>query len=147
MIQGAPRPVSRPDFEQVFQLMPGMCLVLDPSFTIVAQNDEHARTTLTQGQQVIGRNLFAVYPDNPNDSGASGLAALRESLLRVMKTRKPDVMAIFRHDIRGASGPYQARYWAVTNSPILGADGFVQWIINRAEDVTALVEPRLAAGG
>jgi hypothetical protein len=30
----------------------------------------------------------------------------------------------------------------VTNSPILGEDGYVRWIINRAEDVTELVELR-----
>ena len=30
----------------------------------------------------------------------------------------------------------------VINTPILGDDGYVRWIINRAEDVTELVELR-----
>jgi hypothetical protein len=34
------------------------------------------------------------------------------------------------------------RRWAISNTPILGKDGYVHWIINRAEDVTELVELR-----
>ena len=33
------RAQARPDFEQVFNLMPGLCLVLDPAFIIVAQSE------------------------------------------------------------------------------------------------------------
>jgi hypothetical protein len=41
----ARRAADAPDFALVFDKMPGLCLVLDPSFTIVAQNEEHARAT------------------------------------------------------------------------------------------------------
>jgi len=37
------RPAEQVDFELVFNLTPGMCLVLDAGFTILAQNEEHAR--------------------------------------------------------------------------------------------------------
>jgi PAS domain-containing protein len=132
----------KPDFELVFQMLPGMCLVLDPAFTIVAQNEAHARATLTADKQVVGKHLFAVFPDNPNHSAADGVSALRASLLKVLKTRETDTMPLIRYDVKGSRGPYQTRWWQVTNSPILGPDGYVQWIINRAEDVTELVELR-----
>ena len=132
------------DYELVFKRMPGMCLVLDPAFNIVAQNDEHARTTLSAGKDAVGKNLFAVFPDNPNHSAADGVATVRASLLKVLKTRQEDVMPVIRYDVKGERGPYQARWWQIVNTPILDGDGYVRWIINRAEDVTELVELRAA---
>ena len=128
------------DFALIFKLTPGMCLILDPSFRILAQNADHAKATLSAGKDIIGKHLFAVFPDNPNDSSADGVSAVRQSLLNVMKTRQPDAMPIVRYDVRPKSGAFEARYWAITNTPVLGDDGFVRWIINRAEDVTDSVE-------
>ena len=133
---------KEPDYKLIFRLMPGMCVILDASFNIVAQNEEHAEATLTTDVDVIGRWLFEVFPDNPDDKNASGVSAVRQSLLNVLKTRKPDVMPIVRYDVQPDGGNYQMRYWSITNTPILGEDGYVQWIVNRAEDVTELVELR-----
>jgi PAS domain-containing protein len=141
------RPAGLIDFELVFSLTPGMCLVLDPGFTIVAQNEEHARATLSIAKDVVGRNLFAVFPDNPNHSSADGVSTVRASLLKVLKTRLPDAMPVIRYDVKDERGPYQARWWQITNTPVLGDDGYVRWIINRAEDVTELVKLREMVGG
>jgi arsenate reductase len=92
----------------------------------------------------VGQNLFAAFPDNPGDSAADGIASVRTSLLKVLKSRQADAMPVIRYDVKPAKGPYQPRYWAITNTPILGEDGYVRWIINRAEDVTELVELRAA---
>ena len=51
-------------------------------------------------------------------------------------------MPVIRYDVQGERGPYQARWWKIVNTPILGEDGYVLWIINRAEDVTELEELR-----
>jgi PAS domain-containing protein len=130
------------DYKKIFDLMPGMCLILDPAFNILAQNVDHAKATLTTTRDVVGRPLFEVFPDNPNDYGAGGVSAVRQSLLNVLKTCKPDVMPTVRYDVRPEHGPFEARYWAITNTPILGEDGYVRWILNRAEDVTELVRLR-----
>jgi PAS domain-containing protein len=130
------------DYRLIFDAMPGMCLILDTSFRIVAQNAEHAKATLTTNTNVVGKMLWAVFPDNPDDSYESGVSAVRQSLLNVLKTRKRDVMPIVRYDVQPLGGQFEERYWAITNNPVLGADGFVHWIINRAEDVTELVQLR-----
>src|SRR5579859_4433153 len=75
------RQIGQVDFELVFRLTPGMCLVLDPGFTIMAQNEEHARATLSTAKDVVGKNLFAVFPDNPNHHAADGVSTVRGSLL------------------------------------------------------------------
>jgi PAS domain-containing protein len=138
------RPRDELDFELVFNKMPGLSLILDIAFNIVAQNEEHARVT---GQQAVGHNLFAAFPDNPDDPGAAGLAQMRQSLLKVMKTREPDVLPMLRYDFKPAPGPFKKGYWSVTNTPILGEDGYVRWIVIRAEDVSELVEWREAERG
>ena len=126
------------DYKLIFNVMPGMCLILDAAFNILAQNDDHARATLSIAKNVVGRNLFDAFPDNPYDSNASGVASVRQSLLKVLKTRQSDAMPIIRYDVQPELGGFQERYWAITNTPILGEDGFVRWIINRAEDATEL---------
>jgi hypothetical protein len=138
---------SQLDYKLVFDLTPGICLILDTAFNIVAQNEEHARATLTTGRNLIGRGVFEVFPDNPNDSGATGVSLVRQSLLRVLKTRKPDVMPIIRYDIQPEMGGFLTRYWSVTNTPVLGPDGFVRWIIIRATDATELVEAGIRKPG
>lgn len=134
---------DKPDFELVFNNMPGLCLVLDIAFNIVAQNDEHARVT---EQQSVGHNLFAAFPDNPDDSGAMGVARIRDSLLTVLKTRRADHLEMLRYDVKQPMGPYETRYWSVTNIPLLGDDGYVQWILIRAEDMTELAGQRRQVG-
>jgi PAS domain S-box-containing protein len=130
------------DYKAVFDNSPSLVLVLDPGFKIVAQNRAHAHATLSDARGLVGKNLFEAFPDNPGDSGAEGLSQLRASLLKVLKTRQADTMSPFRYDVRGARGPYETRWWTVSNTPILGDDGYVRWIINRAEDVTEIVELR-----
>lgn len=148
MPQESAVPGRKPDFEQVFALTPGMCLILDPSFNIVAQNEAHAKATLTTGADVVGRWLFEVFPDNPNNRNVDGVSAVRQSLLNVLKTRQPDVMPLVRYDVQPEEGgAFLPRYWAITNTPILGEDGYVRWIVNRAEDVTELVELRMKNNG
>ena len=60
-------------------------------------------------------------------------------------------MALQKYDIRRPpeqNGGFEERYWCPINSPILGADGEVAYIVHRVEDVTELVQLKLggAAG-
>jgi PAS domain-containing protein len=127
------------DFESIFEKMPGLTLILDPAFKIVAQNDAHARATLTNRQETLGRFVFDVFPDSPNST--SGISELRQSLLNVMKTTKTDVIANLKFDIAPSEGgAFVPRYWRVVNTPILDKDGFVRLIINRVDDLTVVLE-------
>src|SRR5512146_232987 len=139
-MKGMPkREYSEPDYRVLFDRLPALCLVLDASFTIIAQNDAHGRATHTRREEVVGRHLFEVFPDNPNDLSAQGLDTLRASLLRVLKTRAPDRMRRLKYDIENrlpGADRYEERYWDVLNIPILGDDGYVRWIFNTASDVT-----------
>jgi len=129
------------DFKNIFERMAGLCLVLDPSLRIVAQNDAHARATMTRREETLGKFLFEVFPDNPAQSGAQSVSTLRQSLLNVLKTREIDVIPSFQFDISPPEGGrYVPRYWRVVNTPILDDAGFVRLIINQVDDLTVLLE-------
>ena len=81
------RDYSEPDYRILFERLPALCLVLDASFTIIAQNDAHGRATHTRREDVVGHHVFEVFPDNPNEFSAEGIDTLRASLLRVLKTK------------------------------------------------------------
>jgi hypothetical protein len=67
MSQGSVRvatTLSSPDLQALFRRTPGLRLVLAPDLTIVAVNDAHARATMTECHEIVGRNIFEVFPDN-----------------------------------------------------------------------------------
>ena len=81
------RPPERappPDFRALFEAAPGLYLALTPDMFIVAVSDAYLRATMTAREQVLGRRLFDVFPDNPDDPAATGVRNLRASLDRVL---------------------------------------------------------------
>jgi len=55
------------DFRPIFEATPGLYLGLAPDFSTVAVNDAYCRATMTVREQIVGRGLFEVFPDNPED--------------------------------------------------------------------------------
>src|ERR1700722_15703437 len=94
--------LESPDFQSLFESVPDLYLILlpDKNFTITAVSDVYAATTLTKRDEIVGKGLFEVFPDNPNDLDADGVSNLRASLNRVIKLKKADAMAPQKYDIR-----------------------------------------------
>jgi signal transduction histidine kinase len=137
-VDGSPAP----DFRRLFECIPGLYLVLTTGFTIAGVSDAYLEATKTERDAIVGRFLFDIFPDNPDDPTADGARNLRESLERVLKTRAGDAMAVQKYDIRlpdSEGGGFAARYWSPYNSPVLDAAGRLAWIIHRVEDVTDFV--------
>ena len=136
-----------PDFRAMFEAAPGLYLVLTPSLDIVAVSDAYLRATMTRRDAILGRGIFEVFPDNPDDPEATGVRNLRASLERVRKDRLADTMPVQKYDIRrpdSEGGGFEERYWSPVNSPVLGSDGVLSYIIHRVEDVTEFVRLRQA---
>ena len=138
----SPDPPS-PEYRAVFDSAPGNFLLLDPTLTIVGVTDAYCAATMTVREQILGRHIFDVFPDNPSDPAATGVRNLRASLDRVLRYRKPDRMPLQRYDIRrpaSEGGGFEERYWSPLNSPVLGPDGSLRQIIHAVEDVTELAQ-------
>ena len=93
-------PHVTPDFQLLFESIPGLYLVLDLEYTILAVSDNYLRATMTQREQILGRGIFEVFPDNPDDPQASGVRNLRASLDRVRHNGVPDTMPVQKYDVR-----------------------------------------------
>ncbi len=134
------------DYPTLFAALPGRYLVLDPSLVIVQVSDAYLRATMTERRDILGRNIFDVFPDNPGEVGGSaGVSALRASLARVLTEGVGDAMPIVQYDIRrpeAEGGGFEERHWCPTNTPVFGADGEVRFIVHSAVDVTDLVRLR-----
>jgi signal transduction histidine kinase/CheY-like chemotaxis protein len=131
-----------PDFKSLFESASDLYLVLDPDLTIVAATDEYLRATMTKRDEILGRGIFEVFPDNPADPEATGVGNLGVSLGRVRRDLVPDTMAVQKYDIRrpeSDGGGFEVRYWSPRNSPVLRPDGSLAYIIHRVEDVTEFV--------
>ncbi len=129
------------DWQLLFESAPDAVLVLlpdPPRYTIVAASDSRLAMTLTT-RDTIGKSLFEVFPDNPDDPAADGMRSLRASLDRVVSTRAADTMPVQKYDIRGPDGSFQPRHWSPRNLPVLSPSGELRYIIHRAEDITELV--------
>lgn len=134
-----------PNFGKIFDALPVLLMVMlsdSPKFTIVAANQAFLDVSMTSLDQILGRGLFEVFPDNPNDLHSTGLQNWRNSLLRAISNRVPDKMAVQKYDIRRnkeRGGKFEQRFWSPTNIPLLDNDGQVTHIILRAEDVTEFI--------
>jgi len=132
-----------PDFRALFEAAPGLCLVLAPDLTIVAVTDAYARTTMTERNEILGRGVFDVFPDNPDDPSATeGVRNARASFERVRQNRVTDALPVQKYDIRrpeSEGGGFEERYWSVVNSPVLNSAGELTCIIHCVEDVTEFV--------
>jgi signal transduction histidine kinase len=137
--------VGNIDFKKLFEGVPGLYLVLRPDLTIVAVSDAYLKATMTRRHLILGRHLFDVFPDNPDDPRADGVRNLRASLDRVLQHRKADIMPLQKYDIRRPSeegGAFEERWWSPMNSPILGPEGQTLYIVHQVEDVTEFVRLR-----
>jgi signal transduction histidine kinase len=132
------------DYRVLFDSAPGLYLVLTPAFDIVAASDAYLKATMTRRDEIVGRPLFSIFPDNPDDPAASGTRNLRASLERVVAHGAADAMAVQKYDIRrpaSEGGGFEERFWSPVNSPVL-VDGRVAYVIHRVEDVTDFVRVR-----
>ncbi|MBK4735333.1 EAL domain-containing protein [Noviherbaspirillum sp. DKR-6] len=120
--------------------MPSPCLILAPDFSIVTSNAAYRAATFIEENAVRGKNIFDVFPANPEDPSSTGTARLRASLERVLATKHADTMPLQRYDIPLPGGSFEVRHWSPVNVPVLDAYGEVVSIIHRVEDVTALIE-------
>ena len=126
------------DYMAVYRQLPVPVLLLTPEFVIADVNLAFLRMTARAREDVVGRDVFDAFPDNPWDPGDTGVRNLRASLRRVLATGKPESSEFQRHDIEipGSPGRFARRYWRGDRAPVAGPDGRVALIAFCVEEVT-----------
>lgn len=129
-------------YKDLFRQLPGLFLILTPQLEIVDASDAYLDGTLTKRNEIVGKSIFEVFPDNPNEADATGARNLRQSLMRVLNEKLADAMAVQKYDIpRPAAdgGGFEERYWSPINAPLFNSQGEIEFIIHRVENVTDFV--------
>jgi PAS domain S-box-containing protein len=134
-------PLNRLDL--VFNALPGNYLLVLPNpplFTIAGFNQARAMATNSTNRQILGKNLFEVFPDNPDDPDATGVKNLTASFMKVIETRKRHRMPLQKYDIPvPGSEKFEERYWRPENIPVFDEEGKMICIIHSVTDVTSEV--------
>jgi len=130
----------------LFAATPVALLVLTPDLVIRTASDAYLRATSTRLADIVGKSIFEVFPDNPDERDATGVNNLRASLERVVATGRPDPMAVQRYDIRepragesAATAGFVEHYWSPINVPVHDASGRLRYILHKVDDVTDYV--------
>ncbi|MEV2231752.1 SpoIIE family protein phosphatase [Streptomyces phaeochromogenes] len=137
------------DYAAVFRALPGMVALLTPDLDYVDANDDFQRLAGRTREQLLGRYIFDVFPENPNEPAAAGMRETEASMRRAAATGERDTMALIRYDIEDHTRPghWQEHYWSPVNAPVLGPDGQVALIVHRVEEVTELIRAFGRPGG
>jgi PAS domain S-box-containing protein len=127
------------DYIKIFEQSSGLVLVIDVNFIIEAASDDFIKKTKTTRKNLIGCDIFDVFPFNPEDKTSNGESKIRASFNRVIKNKTADTLPIVRYDIpkpESEGGGFEPKNWKIVNSPILDTNNNVKYIIQRSDDVT-----------
>jgi len=133
-------------FQLIFEKSPGSLLVKanPPYFTILAASDSYLLITSTKREDIMGKGFFEVFPDDSVQMEESSKA--RHVFNKVIVTRQKIDIPNYRFDVFSqATKENEIHFWSCSNTPILGADNRVAYILNTVVDITEEVNAKEAA--
>ncbi|SNR64085.1 PAS domain-containing protein [Hymenobacter mucosus] len=130
-------PLVPVDYQQLFRSLPDNFLLIAPDedATILDNTDRHVGVSLKSREAAVGRPFFEAYPATDEESAA----IIRESHEHVRRHLEPHTMPLIRYDLarpEAEGGGLEELYWEATHYPVLDAQGQLQYILQRTQDVT-----------
>ncbi len=121
--------------------------MLSPDLRVITASKPYVAASHYSLEEMKGRFLFDLFPDNPDLQYPDATTNLQNSLMWVLQHKQPQQMSVHRYDVQfpPESGVFQEKYWLTTNIPVLDAAGELQYIVHKVVDVSAqvLAEERL----
>lgn len=116
--------------KMIFHRMPNAAMILDTDLVYVDANEAYCRAVGRSIDQLLGNYIFDVFPDTEKrveqvrkvfDRTLAGELTLLEA--QPYRMEQPD-------------GSVEERIWQIAQFPVLCEKGHVQFLVQRAEDVT-----------
>lgn len=136
-------------YRAAFRCSPvGDCLIA-PDLTILDINDVFLAAVSCNRDDLIGKNFFSAFPPRSDDSSDHDASAIRESMVRVITSGKPETIAVQRYPLQvtqpnGAEG-FEDRYWSCVSTPVFDLQNRLLCISHNVMDVTGLVSDKTGA--
>jgi PAS domain S-box-containing protein len=133
-------------YQTVFQNSPigSYLLSITPEVTILDVNKSFLSSVSLTREQMVGKSLFDVFPDNPFDQQDTGVDALRQSIARAVASGETQVMPVQRFPISKVlpTGEViiEERFWSAANTPIYDADGRMICVSHVTTEITKQVQ-------
>ena len=63
-----------PNFRTLFEISPALCVIMSPDsdLRVLAASDAYLKATMTKREEIIGKKIFDIFPDNPDDPSTNG---------------------------------------------------------------------------
>jgi PAS domain-containing protein len=136
---------TSPDYARVFQALPNPYMVVDHELRYVAANDAYLRATSVRLEELLGKKVLELFPNDPSNPNNRSARMLRDSLQKVLATGQPDTLALIPYRVFrevGSASLTEERFWSATHTPLLDERGRVQFIVQHTVDVTDLERAR-----
>lgn len=134
------------DYQAAFASIPVPVALLTPEFVIADMNLAYLRASGREREELLGRDIFEAFPDNPADPQATGTRNLRASLALVLATGEADTMAMQKYAVEDPdTGMFATRFWCPVNAPVFSPDHEVALIAHCVEEVTDRVRKFVAS--
>ncbi|WP_340104537.1 PAS domain S-box protein [Rhodohalobacter sp. 8-1] len=124
----------------IFEAIPLPAVVLrtnSPEFTVENANEAYSKISGKSIEELIGANLFELFPDNPTDSTSNNATEETALLDDVIETGRENSKNIQRYDLEiDDSEVFEDRYYKQSHTPIFNDDGKIEYILQVVEEVT-----------
>lgn len=135
------------EYREIFDASPNAYMVVDRELRYVAANPAYLKETGSTLEQLVGKYLFDLFPNDPADPNNLPARMLLRSFERVVETGKRDHLALIPYRVpKEVDGKQvvEERVWSATHVPLLDGDGRVRFVLQHTVDVT---DVHRAAGG
>ncbi|RJG05731.1 EAL domain-containing protein [Noviherbaspirillum cavernae] len=136
--------------ESIFKSSPIGSYLLSPTpeAIILDVNDFFPHKVSFTREDMIGRSLFDVFPDDPKDSKETGVEALRQSIAQAVATGKRQILLAQHLPIKKTlpSGEviHEERFWNTSSTPVFDQEGGLTCVFHAMMDVTKEVQAEAA---
>ena len=133
-------PIIKNPYLSIFKAIPLPAILIRanaPDFTVENANDAYTELSGKPREELVGKNLFELFPDNPNDSASDSVKRMTTQLRAVIETGQESSKNVERYDIEvGDTGNFEERYYNYTLTPFSGENGETEYILQVVEEVT-----------
>lgn len=126
-----PRYSESPDFGAFLNQSICPIMILDRGYRYVFANDAYQKAVQRTGEELLGRNYFEVFPEAPEQEVSE--------IFRRALAGEPARLEVHPFPTVGVEEPGKARHWQAMLEPLRNAAGEAEFIVQRAQDVTAQV--------
>jgi signal transduction histidine kinase/DNA-binding response OmpR family regulator len=132
---------AKVDYSALFRDSPNACLILAPDHTVVDANEAALRISGHTREELVGVDLFASFPADPDDSQRRQIERIKASIAEVFRTGRSNSLPLVRYamPISSVEGDGQVEVlWSASQHPLFGEDGEVSHVFQFIRDVSAL---------